>query len=74
MTSKLTAHIASLPDRENVVYEIYYGANQVAEISNEPGIGLRIEIFSCPDNVAWDFSFDEFHALIGQAERNMKVN
>lgn len=71
MTSKLTAHVASLPDRENVVYEIYHGSNQVAEVSNEPGVGLRIEIFSCPDKGAWDFSFTEFHSLIEQAERNI---
>lgn len=71
MTNKLTAHVASLPDRENVVYEIYCGINQVAEISNEPGVGLRIEIFSCPEEVTWNFSFHEFHSLIEQAKRNI---
>ncbi|PWC22442.1 hypothetical protein DDT52_04165 [Brenneria roseae subsp. roseae] len=71
MTSKLTAQIASLPDRDNVVYEIYYGANQVAEISNEPDLGLRIEIFTCPDGGSWSFNFNEFRSLIEQAERNI---
>lgn len=71
MTCELTAHVASLPDRENVVYEIYYGPNQVAEISNEPGAGLRIEIFSCPDQIAWNFGFNEFRTLIEQVERNI---
>lgn len=71
MMRKLTAHVASLPDRENVVYEIYYGPNQVAEISNELGSDLQIEIYSCPDKVAWSFSFNEFRSLIEQAERNI---
>lgn len=68
--NKLTAQIVSLPDRENVVYEIYSGTNQVAEISNEPDIGLRIEIFNSADG-SWNFNFNEFRALVEQAERNL---
>ncbi|QIT27253.1 hypothetical protein [Raoultella terrigena] len=71
MTNKLTAQIASLPDRENVVYEIYYGSHQVAEISNEPDIGLRIDIFNCPDGGFWSFNFKEFQSLVEQAEKNV---
>ncbi|WP_315710638.1 hypothetical protein [Brenneria uluponensis] len=71
MTSKLTAQIASLPDRDNVVYEIYYGTNQVAEISNEPDLGLQIEIFTCSDGGNWIFNFNEFRSLIEQAEINI---
>ncbi|CAI2480671.1 TPA: hypothetical protein SMI40_003573 [Serratia liquefaciens] len=71
MMNKLTAQIASLPDRENVVYEIYFGTNQVAEISNEPDVGLRIEIFTCPDGGIWNFNFNEFRFLVEQAERNL---
>ena len=71
MTNKLTAQIASLPDRENVVYEIYCDSNQVAEISNEPGIGLRIDIFNCPDEGGWSFNFKEFQSFVEQAERNI---
>lgn len=68
---KLTAQIASLPDRENVVYEIYAGSDQVAEISNEPDVGLRIDIFTCPNGGCWSFDFNEFRALIEQAEKNI---
>lgn len=71
MTNKLTAQIASLPDRENVVYEIYSGADQVAEISNEPDVGLRIEIFSCADGGIWNLDFNEFRLLVEQAEKNI---
>lgn len=69
--NKLTAQIASLPDRDNVVYEIYFGTDQVAEISNEPDMGLRIEIFAASANGSWNFDFNEFRALVEQAERNI---
>ena len=69
--NKLTAQIASLPDRENVVYEIYFGSDQVAEISNEPEDGLRIEIFTCPNGGIWNFDFKEFSSLIIKAETNL---
>lgn len=69
--NKLTAQIASLPDRDNVVYEIYFGSDQVAEISNEPDEGLRIEIFTCPNGGSWNFDFSEFSILIGKAEANI---
>ncbi|KOY60303.1 hypothetical protein [Photorhabdus heterorhabditis] len=71
MTNKLTAQIASLPDRENVVYEIFWGTDQVAEVSNEPEYGMRIEIFSCPHGGIWNFDFREFRALVEQVEKNI---
>lgn len=68
----LTAQLASVPDRENVVYEIYSGSVQVAEVSNEPDAGVRMEIFPCPDqNGIWNFDFNEFHALVEQARQNI---
>lgn len=69
--NKLTAQIASLPDRENVVYEIYSDNDQVAEISNEPEDGLRIEIYACPDGGSWNFDFSEFSSLISKAKANI---
>lgn len=72
--NKLTAQLASVPGRENVVYEIYSGSVQVAEVSNEPDIGLRIEIFPCPEpSRIWSFDFNEFHAFVEQAKRNIAV-
>lgn len=70
MNSKLRSQIASLPDRDNVVYEIYEDSNQVAEISNEQGEGLRVEIFNCP-NGSWCFDYTEFQGLLEQAKKNI---
>ncbi len=69
INTKLTAQIASVQDRENVVYEIYCGTDQVAEISNEPGIGPRIEIFSCPNGGIWDFELQEFYLLLSNPRK-----
>lgn len=71
INTKLIAQIASLQDRENVVYEIYCGTDQVAEISNEPGIGPRIEIFSCPNGGIWDFELQEFLSFVEQSKKNI---
>lgn len=69
--NKLTAQIASLPDRENVVFEIYSDNDQVAEISNEPEDGLHIEIFTCSNGKKWNFDFNEFSSLISKAKANI---
>ncbi len=72
--SKLTAQLASVPDRENVVYEIYSDSDQVAEVSNEPDTGIRIEIFPCTNpNGIWSFDFNEFYTLIEQARMNITI-
>lgn len=69
INTKLTAQIASVQDRENVVYEIYCGTDQVAEISNEPGIGPRIEIFSCPNGGIWDLNYKNFYLLLSNPRK-----
>ncbi|CAX59724.1 hypothetical protein ABEI05_00550 [Erwinia billingiae] len=73
MTNKLHAQIASLPDRENVVYEIYLGTDQVAEVSNEPDTGMRIEIFNCQHANSWDLDFNEFNILVEQSKKNISA-
>jgi hypothetical protein len=73
MKQKLHAQIASLPDRENVVYEIYLDTDQVAEISNEPNNGMCIEIFNCPAGRSWNLDFNEFNSLVEQAKQNLSV-
>ncbi|MEY8712311.1 hypothetical protein ABDM77_16830 [Mangrovibacter phragmitis] len=67
---ELTSQITSLPDRESVVCEIYAGSEQVAEISNESGEGLRIEIFNSPDG-AWSFDLDTFSSLVEQGKKSI---
>jgi len=59
MKNNFSIDIASPPDRENLVCEIFYNNNQVAEILNENNI-LEIELYPNQRNKPWKFSFDEF--------------
>jgi hypothetical protein len=67
----LTLQITSPFDRENIVAEIWFGNNQVAEISNENNDGINIEIFTNPDCGVWFFNFDEFNNLLTQAKLDL---
>lgn len=55
--------IASPPDREGLVYEIWLGSFQVAEISREPGESLGIQIYPSPEG-GWRFDLKEFLAVL----------
>jgi len=37
--------LASVPDRENLVAEVFFGTDMVAELSNESSDEFRIEIY-----------------------------
>jgi len=71
MTS-LTLQIASLPDRENVVSEIWFGNHQVAEIFIEDGEAIQIEIFPAPDAGVWSFDLDAFLTILTEAKSNLR--
>jgi len=66
MTSTFIIDIASVPDREEPVAEVWYGDEQVAELRRE-GAELRLQIFSTPSSAAWDFSIDAFLSAIHEA-------
>lgn len=68
---KLNSQLANWPDRENAVYDIYENTEQVAEISNEPGEGLKIDIFPSPDG-SWHFCFNEFLSLLEEVGKNLE--
>jgi hypothetical protein len=70
MTS-LTLQIASLSDRDKVVSEIWFGNDQVAEVSNERNGQTIIEIFSAPSGGAWSFALDEFQKILVEARDNL---
>lgn len=52
--------IASLPDREELVAEIYYVHDQWVEISQEPGVEQPIIQFYPPsDKKYWEFPLED---------------
>jgi hypothetical protein len=70
----LRAQIASVVDRQNLIYEILYENRQVAEISKEPGHGYEIEIYPAANNGAWHFDLNEFKAMLEDGIKELASN
>ncbi|NWC18441.1 hypothetical protein CCU68_33310 [Pseudomonas gingeri NCPPB 3146 = LMG 5327] len=64
--------MSSPPDRENLVFEIWLGVHQVAEVSREPGRPVEIEIYPPAEGGKWFFELEEFMSLLNQAAKNLK--
>ena len=62
--------IASPPDREDLVAEIFFGHDQWAEVSNEGG-SLTLEIYPQRTGEPWAFSYDDALAAIQEARRRL---
>jgi len=69
--SQLTANIASLPDRENVVFEIWQGPRQLAEVSREPGKPMEIAIYPAIYGGIWSLELEPLVSLLNQAVANL---
>lgn len=67
----LSSMITSPPDRENLVFEIWAGANQLAEVSREPGRSAEIEIYPPVEGGSWNFELEELMSLLNQAVKNL---
>ena len=62
--------IASLPDRERVVAEIWYDNIQWIEISQETD-QLIIEFYSYPMKKYWEFSYNETYKYLKRARNKL---
>ena len=61
----LTITVASVPDRENLVAEIWLGSHQVAEVHAEDG-EVMAQVYS-PPGLAWDVPVDALLSALGKA-------
>jgi phage pi2 protein 07 len=68
----LTSLMSSPPDRENLVFEIWLGTDQLAEVSHEPGRQVEIEIYPPAEGGKWSFELEEFMSLLSQAVKNLQ--
>ncbi|WP_080412910.1 hypothetical protein [Burkholderia ubonensis] len=71
---ELKAMITSPPDRENVVFEIWCGNRQVAEISKEPGRDYEIELYAAAEGGAWHLDLNEFKAMLEDGIKELASN
>lgn len=58
MTTKITITIASVPDREELVAELWFGDTQWAELSQE-GDCLVLQVYPRPSGQPWTFEFTD---------------
>lgn len=65
--------IASPPDREQLVAEVFFGNEQVAEI-NQDAEDLRIEVYCRPSAAPWVLPFEEFMNTLNQAKVRLLGN
>jgi len=59
--------IASPSDRENLVAEIYFENQQVAEIWYEVSSKLSVDLFPKPDGGPWSFDLTAFRGVLEAA-------
>lgn len=72
---KLKVQIASVPDRDNLVAEIWVGDQQLAEVSQETGT-LKIEIYQRTGEARgiWEIEFDELVNALQEARNKLRAN
>lgn len=63
--------VASAPDREKCVVEIWHGANQVCEVNQEYGKPV-VEVYANPAGGPWLFDYEAFAGALSQAVRELR--
>jgi hypothetical protein len=69
-TDKMRMDIASPPDREKLVAELFFGSEQWAEIHQEYG-HLTLQIYPRRDGKPWEFSLDEAVSMLHRVGRRL---
>lgn len=70
MSNTLRINIASPPDREKLVAEVFFGDEQVAELNQETG-ELQVEIYPRPSAKPWVLSYSDFVTALSQAKQRL---
>ena len=73
--SKFTVEIASVPDRDELVAEVWSGDQLLAELRVEAGV-VRIQLYPPPDGPPdgaphWDVPYDELLAALQTARTRL---
>lgn len=70
MISKIEIILASLPDRENMVAELWVEKSQLAEIQIE-GSDLRVELYARRDGASWSIEYPVLLDALEKAARRL---
>lgn len=68
---KYTVEIASVPDREDAVAEIWLGDEMIAELARESSSKVVLEIYPNPNGCPWKLDFAEFLAAMEDAKKEL---
>lgn len=71
MVPTLRVKVASVPDRQSLVAEIWYGHRQVAEINEETHEPL-IELYPNPDGGPWRIPLGLFLSAMREAAQRLE--
>jgi len=70
MNTSFRIQVASVPDRDELVAEIWWGNEQVAELRKEYE-GPHIQVYSRQSGW-WDFPYAEFLAVLQRAREELE--
>ncbi|MBZ2188658.1 hypothetical protein K8B33_15085 [Alcanivorax sp. JB21] len=63
--------IASSPDRDDLVAEIWWNDQMVAELRRSPDGGRYIDLYPSPSRVPWSFSLDDWTKAVEEAKSQL---
>jgi hypothetical protein len=69
MSSAFSIQVTDVPDREELVAEVWWGDSQVAELRTEGG-PARIEIYARPEG-PWDFELSDLLSILERARAEL---
>jgi hypothetical protein len=70
MTKHFKIDIASPPDREKLVADIFFGTEQWAELNQEDGV-LKLEVYPRRDGRFWELSLAEVVEALNEAKKGL---
>jgi hypothetical protein len=73
LPNRLTVQVASVPDREGIVTEVWLDQEQLAELRHERD-GVLIEIYPGPDGRPWEVSYEALIATLQHARIRLNGN
>jgi hypothetical protein len=63
--------VASSPDRDELVAEIWWNEQMVAEIRKAPDGARFVDVYPSPSCVPWSFDLEDLLAALNQANRRL---
>lgn len=66
MSAGIEVELTSVPDRDDLVAELWSAGELVSEVRTEPE-GLRVQFYPRQDGAPWDVDFEGFRAALDEA-------